>query len=113
MKNKSNIYDIDGELLRHIDDTSELSVEEAKKRIEKYKNKLEELEKTPENKKKIDAYSTYIRNLSSYIFNKQLKDIQLGKIQQNIQDEVTEALKDTEKTVDNMDEYTDFEEIPQ
>ena len=36
MKNDSNIYDIDGEILRESGNTEELSLEEAQKRLDSY-----------------------------------------------------------------------------
>lgn len=60
MTNNSNIYDIDGEILREAGDTSELSVEEAQTRLEKYKEKAQKLD---ENDPKLKVYTTYIHNL--------------------------------------------------
>lgn len=65
MNNNSNIYDIDGELIRHIDDTHKWTVEEVKNKIEYYRTKLQDL---AEDDKKAVIYATYMRNLSNYLF---------------------------------------------
>ena len=65
MKNNTNIYDIDGELIRSAGDDHKMTLKEAQDRIKLYSKKIEELE---ENDPKIDAYTTYIRNLNAYIF---------------------------------------------
>lgn len=64
MKNNSNIYDIDGELIRGIDDTHEWTIEEVQKKMENYRKKRDEL---PENDPKTAVYNTYLRNLGNYL----------------------------------------------
>ena len=65
MNNNSNIYDIDGELIRHTNDTHKWTVEEVKNKIEYYRKKLQDL---AEDDKKAIVYATYMRNLSNYLF---------------------------------------------
>ena len=43
MKNNSNIYDVDGELIRAFDDTHKWSIKEAQEKIEEYRKKIEEV----------------------------------------------------------------------
>lgn len=152
MKNNSNIYDIDGDLIRHIDDTHEFSIEEAQKQMEKYRKKLEEL---PENDPKAPIYNTYLRNLSNYLVSMYLKspkpeiktdendirraiqqlseDIDGGggttmdkEVEQSLVEHIQEKLNNSEEkpvtqdsllverdgVVNNMDEYVQFEELP-
>lgn len=126
MTTNSNIYDIDGELLRSSEDTSELTIEEAQKRIESYQKKLNELsEKDPKNPK-LSIYNTYIKNLQTYVFNQYLLHPELMPHMTNTtQDEIQKAMEDlkaeveaeeaketkTEPVSDETDEYVDFEEI--
>lgn len=64
MKNDTNLYDIDGNLIRAVDDTHKMTLKEAQEKIEEYRNKLKELdEKDP----KAVIYATYMRNLAQYI----------------------------------------------
>lgn len=65
MNNNSNIYDIDGELIRHTNDTHKWTIEEVKNKIEYYRKKLQDL---AEDDKKAIVYATYMRNLSNYLF---------------------------------------------
>lgn len=65
MNNYSNIYDIDGELVRSADDKHKWTVEEVKEKIEYYRKKLQDI---AEDDKKAVIYATYMRNLSNYLF---------------------------------------------
>lgn len=118
----SNIYDIDGELLRSVDDTSSLTIEEAQKRIKKYQDKLNELSEKEPNSQKLSIYNTYIKNLQIYIFNQYILHPELipsvetttREQIQNAIDELkaeVEAEESTESAPDKMEEYVDFEEV--
>ena len=65
MNNNSNIYDIDGEIIRKADDKHKWTVNEVKEKIEYYRKKLQDL---AEDDKKAVIYTTYMRNLSNYLF---------------------------------------------
>lgn len=65
MNNYSNIYDIDGELVRSANDEHKWTVEEVKEKIEYYRKKLQDI---AEDDKKAIIYTTYMRNLSNYLF---------------------------------------------
>ena len=71
MKNNSNIYDIDGEIIRRFDDTHRFTALEATKIQEKYLKKIQDLRSkedlTEEDNKKIVIYETYCKNLQYYI----------------------------------------------
>ena len=111
MKNKSNIYDIDGEILRESGNTEELTLEEAQKRLDSYQKKLNELAEKEPNSQKLSVYNTYIKNLQSYIFNYYLLHPELMKwANKTTQDEIQNAIEDLKKDVED-DEYTEFEEI--
>ena len=118
MKNNSNIYDIDGEILRESGNTEELSLEEAQKRLDSYQKKLNELAEKEPNSQKLSVYNTYIKNLQSYIFNYYLLHPELmQQFSKTTQDESQKAMEDLKKDVEAeeketvMDEYTEFEEI--
>lgn len=122
MTTNGNIYDIDGELLRSAGDTSDLTIDEAQKRIEKYQKKLNELSEKEPNNPKLSIYNTYIKNLQSYIFNQYILHPELmPKVEQTTQEQIQKAMEDlkaeveaeetTESTPDEMDKYVDFEEI--
>lgn len=118
MTTNSNIYDVDGEILRSSGDTSELTIEEAQKRIESYQKKLNELsEKDPKNPK-LTIYNTYIKNLQTYVFNQYLLHPELMPHMTNTtQDEIQKAMEELKADVEAeekdtvMDEYVDFEEV--
>lgn len=119
MTTNSNIYDIDGEILREAGNTEELSIDEAQKRVNSYQEKLKELDpKDP----KVSIYNTYIRNLQSYIFNQYLLHPELMPIQymqkNTTQDEIKKAMEELKSDVENeeketvMDEYVEpIEEV--
>ena len=124
MTNNSNIYDIDGEIIRKIDDNHQWTVEEVKNKIEYYRNKLKDL---AEDDKKAVLYATYMRNLSNYLlvlYSKMTPDQlnaeinaakalttneQVKKAMEELQDSLNEEEKEPKETV--MDEYVDFEEV--
>lgn len=118
MTTDSNIYDIDGELLRSSEDTSELTIEEAQKRIESYQKKLNELAEKDPKDPKLSIYNTYIKNLQTYVFNQYLLHPELMPHMTNTtQDEIQKAMEDLKADVEAeekdtvMDEYVDFEEV--
>ena len=119
MKNDSNIYDIDGEILRESGNTEELSLEEAQKRLDSYQKKLNELAEKEPNSPKLSVYNTYIKNLQSYIFNYYIMHPELMKwMNKTTQDEIQQAMEDLKKDVEEdekettMDEYVEpIEEI--
>ena len=119
MTTNSNIYDIDGELLRSAGDTSDLTIDEAQKRIEQYQKKLNELSEKEPNNPKLSIYNTYIKNLQSYIFNQYILHPELmPKIEHTTQEQIQKAMEDLKAEVEaeeaketKMDEYVDFEEV--
>ena len=112
MKNKSNIYDIDGEILRESGNTEELTLEEAQKRLDSYQKKLNELAEKESNSQKLSVYNTYIKNLQSYIFNYYLLHPELMKwANKTTQDEIQKAMEDLKKDVEEEEKETVTESI--
>lgn len=108
MKNNSNIYDIDRDLIRSINDTHKWTVEDAQKRIDFYTKKIEEL---PENDKKIDIYRTYIANLNRYIWKlySEMSKPELNKyltLAQNAttEDQIKKAINELKEEIENETE---------
>ena len=115
MTNNSNIYDIDGNLIRDISDTSKLSVEEAEKRLNDYQVKLRQL---PENEHhKASVLQTYIINLQRYIFNYYIIHPEEYKAkfkttEEQVKDAMEELKEELEPKETIMDEYVEpIEEI--
>lgn len=113
MNNNSNIYDIDGQIIRNVDDSHKWTVQEVKDKIEYYRKKLTDIgEKDP----KAVIYATYMRNLSNYLFvlysqmpaeqlNAEIQaakqattEEQIAKAMQELQDEVNNDGKTAENT---------------
>lgn len=124
MKNNSNIYDIDGNIIRKAGDNDKMTVEEAQKRMDYYKSKLEELdEKDP----KASTYMTYIRNLRDYIVKEYItmtpeqRSAEMERLskQKSLNEQIQNAMEELKKEVEEekerpetvMDEYVDFEEV--
>ena len=98
MNNNSNIYDIDGEVIRKVDDSHKWTVEEVKNKIEYYRKKLIEIgEKDP----KAVIYATYMRNLSNYLF---VLYSQMPAEQLNAEIEAAKALSTSEQVKKAMEE---------
>ena len=70
MKNNTNIYDIDGEIIRPAGDNHHFTIDEAKEKIQVYQAKIKELtekeDKTEEDLKKLAIYQDYCKNLMNY-----------------------------------------------
>lgn len=105
MNNNSNIYDIDGTLIRSVDDTHKWTVQEVKDKIEYYRKKLTDIgEKDP----KAVLYATYMRNLSNYLFvlysqmpAEQLNaEIEAAK-QATTQEQIAKAMEELANEVNN------------
>ena len=116
MTTDSNIYDIDGEIIRKAGDVEQMRIESAQQKIDSYQEKLKNLDpKDP----KVSIYNTYIRNLQSYIFNQYLLHPELMPHMQNTtQDEIKKAMEELKAEVENekketvMDEYVEpIEEV--
>lgn len=106
MKNDSNIYDIDGNIIRNAGDNHKMTIEEAKKRIDFYTKKLENIDK---NDKNISIYNTYIRNLNRYILELYSKmsteeltaAINNESVKNTTEEEVKKAIEELKNEVDN------------
>ena len=122
MTNNSNIYDIDGNLIRSINDTHKWTVKECQDKIEEYRKKILEIgEKDP----KSVVYATYMRNLTQYIMvlysnmtaEELNAEIENAKKQISTEEQVKEAIEQLKNDVEAeekptvMDEYVPFEEV--
>lgn len=119
MKNNTNIYDIDGEIIRNAGDNSHFTPQEIKQLIDKYNKKIEECE--DEEKRKM--YEVYVRNLTVSLINeyKHMSSEQLAEIlkfeqpkENKLEEQVKQAIEELKKDVgeesnsNEMDEYVDF-----
>lgn len=96
MKNYSNIYDIDGNLIRSAGDNHKFNIEDIKKRIDYYYKKYEELdEKDP----KKAVYSTYLRNLNNYMLSLYSEMPKNKKIE--LQEQINKAIEELKKDVED------------
>lgn len=68
MNNNTNIYDIDGDLIRAAGDYHKFTIEEAQEKIKQYIEKLKSLDKTDKDYAlKVSTYNQYVDNLANYI----------------------------------------------
>jgi len=81
MKNNTNIYDIDGNIIREAGDNHKFSIEELDQKIKYYRAKLDEFEKlespTENEIKQYNTYGVYYQNLIKY------KAAELSKLDKN------------------------------
>lgn len=117
MKNNTNIYDIDGEIIRKVGDNHEFTIQEVQEKVKYYNDKL----KDEKDDKKAAAYRTYIVNLTNYaaylmsrMSKTELADlISATAPKKTSSEEIEKALEDVveEQKPTIMDEYVDFEEV--
>lgn len=73
MKTTTNIYDVDGEIIRKCGDNHYFTIEEAQAKIKYYLEKLKNLDKDdPDYILKASTYNQYVDNLISYTIRKKL-----------------------------------------
>lgn len=115
MKNDTNIYDIDGELIRKAGDNHKWTAEEAQKRIKYYQDKIKAINeaenKTESDLKKIKIYENYCANLTKYVWNivNQLSSEELNKIfaQNTTEEQVNKALEELKNDISTEGSTTD------
>lgn len=123
MKNNSNIYDIDGKLVRHMSNTKGFTLKDCQDAIKHYQDRLDSSDLS---KHKESVYKLYIKNLSNYMYTKMLTDetwkkqyLESTPINKTNEEEVKQILEsmtqedllvERDTVSDNMDEYVDFEE---
>ena len=113
MKTETNIYDINGEIIRQAGDNHEFTLSEAQERLQHYRKLLdaEKLAEEPD-KKKVDTYNIYINNLANYVAYKmtQLSSDELAELigvnnlKKTDTEDINKALNDTETTTDTANE---------
>lgn len=129
MKNETNIYDIDGELIRPVGDTHKMTVEEAQEQLKKYQEKISQLSENEPDSPKIAVYKTYIKNLFNYTLKLYAEQPRTPKMKTSeelgIKDQIAKAMEELKESVDQedllverdneapvMDEYVEPVEIP-
>ena len=96
---KTNIYDIDGKLIRGIDDTHEWTIEEAQERIKYYVELLKALNKEDKDYAlKATTYNKYIDNLVSYTIRKKLHEVKFTKEEPKVDTEIPDVNIETIET---------------
>lgn len=113
MNNISHIYDIDNELLRDVNNTDKLTIDEAKARLKKYEDKLANIVKDETQKHKIGIYRAYITNLQRYIINYYIENPNMIPRPEKTEDQIKKAMEELKESIDDvpMDSYVDFEEV--
>ena len=111
MKNNTNIYDVDGDLIRAANDNHQMTIEEAQERVKMYNEKLKEI---GENDPKSAVYINYIQNLTRYIFNlySKMTPKEISERIERIESETTEedvkkALEELKTAVEEPEETTE------
>ena len=124
MKNFSNIYDIDGNIIRKAGDTHKFTIEEVEKLVDDLTKKVQD---NPDN----EVYKVYLNNAHKWLYNMynnmSTKDImeRISALQNNIQeakndindaekqqlDAISEAMDKLKAEYDKENEYVEFEEV--
>lgn len=124
MKNETNIYDIDGNIIRKAGDNHKFTIEEIEKLVD---DLTEKVRQNPDNQ----VYKVYLNNAQAYLYNmynnmstedlkKRISILQESinkaqteesKAEKEQLDAVAEAMEQLKAEYDNENEYTDFEEI--
>lgn len=114
MTNNTNIYDIDGEIIREAGDNHQWTIEEAKEKMEYYRKKLLEVGEDSPNAVK---YATYMRNLSQYIMtmyakmtpeelNAELEWLEQKNKKISTEEQIKKAIEDLKKDLEDDDRNT-------
>ena len=107
MKNETNIYDIDGELIRPAGDTHKMTAEEAQEQLKKYQEKISQLSENEPDSPKIAVYETYIKNLFNYILKLYAEQPITPEIKPSeelgIKDQIAKAMEELKESVDQED----------
>lgn len=106
MKNNTNIYDIDGTLIRNAEDNHRFTIEEAQAQINKYNEILKETDK---NDPKYKIYTSYIKNLSIYmmqLYSKMSRTelneyINKAKAAKNLNEQIKEAMEQLSNDIED------------
>ncbi len=117
MKNDSNIYDIDGDLIRDAANIDKLTIQEAREKLKKYEERLQKIVNEKGEEHRIGVYHAYIVNLQRYIINYYINHPDEIPRTNTTQEQIQKAMDELKESVEEekpivMDEYTDFEEIP-
>ena len=97
MNNKTNIYDIDGELIRAAGDNHTFTVEEAQEKLKYYIEKIKSLDKEDKDYLlKLSTYNQYADNLANYIIRERALR---GDFNKTDKPNTTEVLEDVPETV--------------
>ena len=116
MKNNSNIYDFNGDLIRAFDDTHKWTIEEAQEKIKEYQEKIKEV---GEDSKEAIIYATYIRNLTKYIWEQYAKmtpeefakHVEIAKKERSTSEQVENAINELKKELEDENDRTTEESI--
>ena len=103
MKNNSNIYDIDGKLIRAAGDNHQFSMEEVEQMIDYYAAKSQE---SPENQ----AYKAYLNNLYSWLnhmYSKMTKEQVIDKLNTLSKSINVAKSAESEQEAEYLDEVND------
>lgn len=124
MNNYTNIYDIDGNIIRKAGDNHKFTIEEVEKLVDDLTKKVQE---NPDNQ----VYKVYLNNAHKWLYNMynnmSTKEIQerISALQNNIQeakddineaekeqlDTISEAMEQLKAEYDKENEYVEFEEV--
>lgn len=97
MNNKTNIYDIDGDLIRAAGDNHQFTVEEAQEKLKHYIEKIKSLDKEDKDYLlKLSTYNQYADNLANYIIRERALRGDFDKVDKP---NTTEVLEDIPETV--------------
>lgn len=126
MKTNTNIYDIDGGIIRSAGDNHHFTIDEAKEKIQVYQAKIKELtekeDKTEEDLKKLAIYQDYCKNLMNYEWAELMKMNQkdftnymstnlAGKVGETSEEDVNKALNEVKNDIEAGENTTD--EVPE
>jgi len=129
MKNETNIYDIDGNIIRKAGDNHKFTIEEVEKLVDELTEKVQQ---NPDN----EVYKVYLNNAHKWLYNmytnmptkelaKRISSIQDAiqtaknnetELEQKNLDEINKIMDDFKKQYDEKpsesnDEYVEFEEV--
>lgn len=99
MKNETNIYDIDGKLIRSASNNEEFTLNDLREKIQYY---AEKLKNTDEKDPKYNTYKNYLENLQKWVYSHHFKELlEEMKAEKTLDEQVKDAINTLKSDLDN------------
>ena len=98
MNNTTNIYDVDGTIVREAGNNEPWTIEQVQEKIDYYKNKLEEVDKTDTRAR---YYEIYIHNLTKHLAKLMMEQPIIAPQQPTTEEQVEQVMNELQNELEN------------